>query len=79
MKDLTHELMQMKKKIDEAKAQKSEAEGALKQLHKQLKDGYGCDNLDQAREKLKEMMKETDKMGQQIEKGMEKLREDYDW
>lgn len=77
--NITQELMQLKKKIEDAKTQKAECEGALKQLRKQLKDEFDCNNLKQAKSTLHDFQMKVEKLTGEIEFGMHSLKQNYEW
>jgi len=75
----TQELLQLKKKIENAKTQKSECEGALKQLRKQLHDDFDCENLKEAKTALHNLQTKIENLNDKISTGMQELRKNYDW
>jgi len=66
---------QARKKLEEAKGLKAEAEGALKQLTKQLKDEFKVKDLKGGKAKLEEIREELEALNKSIDKKMDKLEE----
>lgn len=77
--NITQELLQLKKKIEDAKTQKAECEGALGLLRKQLKDQFNCDTLKQAKSTLHDFQMKVEKLTGEIEFGMKELKDNYEW
>ena len=71
-------LLELKKKIDEAKTKLAELEGSRKHLMNELKTDWECSTLEQAQTKLAELEKESLKLSQNIQKGMEEITSKYD-
>ena len=72
------ELFKIKKRIEEAKTQKAQAEGKLENIYEQLKAKYGCSSPEKAEVKLAKLGKEIKKVKQELEVGLDKLKGDYD-
>lgn len=72
-------LMEMKRRIEELKTKKAQAEGAIKQISRELKDDFGCRDLKDAKAKLESMKAELEETERKIEKQIEKLDKDYEW
>lgn len=72
------QLLQLKRKVDEAKTTVSELQGQQKAQMKQLSDEWGCKTLDAAIEKGKQMNAEIETLTKQIEKGIEELETKYE-
>lgn len=53
--DLGQRLLNLKNNLDDAKSRRSELQGQLKGLIKQLKDEFELDSLDAAQTKIKEL------------------------
>lgn len=66
-------LDQARKKLNEAKQARAEAEGALKQLTQQLKDDFGVKDLSGGKKKLDEMRAELETITNRISEEMEQL------
>ncbi len=71
------ELLELKKKVDEAKSTVSELTGHKQALMKQLKDDWNCKSAEEAQKKLKSMNKEIEDIESQIEEGVKELEEKY--
>jgi len=72
------ELLELKDKVGEAKTTVSELTGQQTAILKQLKDDYGCETVEEAKVKLKEMSKNIDTLDRKIAKGVEELEEKYE-
>lgn len=51
----TDELLQLKRRIEQAKTDSSRAAGAEEQLLKRLKEEFGCDSIEAAKQRLDEL------------------------
>ena len=71
------DLLDLKKKVDEAKSTVSELTGQKTALMKQLKDDWSCATIEQAEKKLKTMKKEIENLEQSIKEGVTELEEKY--
>ncbi len=71
-------LQALKKDIENAKINKSKAEGRLEGLYSQLKENHDCDTLKKAEKKLKTMKKTLNELKQERDEGLSKLKERYD-
>ena len=71
------QLLQLKKKVDEAKQKTSELTGQKNALMKQFKDEWKCSSVEEAEKKAKTMTKEIESLELQIEKGIEELETKY--
>jgi len=72
------DLLELKNKIDEAKANVADLKGELKFLMKQLKTQYDCDNEEDIEDKLKQYNKKIKKLQEQKDIGMQKLQQEYE-
>lgn len=77
MSDIAKELLDLKSKIEKAKAKKNKAEGELTGLMKQLEKDFGCKTLDSAKKKLDKMEKDLNKQEAELEIKKDKLINDY--
>jgi len=77
--DITKKLVEMKKQIEENVNKRAQLLGEKNQLNKQLEEKFGCNTVKQAKEKLETLQAKTDKINNQISKGLNKLEADYDW
>ena len=73
----TDKLTKYKKQMEEAKAEKERATGALEKLQEQLKSKFGCKSLKEAQAKLAEMKKNAAKLDKEIEEMIEAFEEKY--
>ena len=74
---LEQELLDIKKKIDAAKTEKAQIEGALTQLMERLKSEFQLSSVEEAEEKLAQLKEESSKLQGEIDLGMKTLREKY--
>jgi archaellum component FlaC len=73
-----NELLQLKKKVDEAKTTVSELRGELSAGMKQLKDEYKQTSLEGAKKQLKSILKEVEDIDAKITEHSEELESKYD-
>jgi len=71
------DLLQLKKKVDKAKATVAELTGQKNAEMKNLKTEWGCLNLESAELLIKEKNRKKDKLNQQIETGLVELEEKF--
>ena len=71
------DLLNLKKEINDAKAEVAGLNGQLTALMKQLKDDWGCTTLDQADKKIAQMEEEITKVQKQLQEGIAELQEKY--
>jgi uncharacterized protein YukE len=71
------DLLRMKKEIDETKTEIAELKGKQNHLQEELKTGWNCASVDEAKEQLKEMEEDMEKLDRQIQKGIEEIEENY--
>jgi len=72
------DLLKLKRKVDEAKQTSSELRGEQIALMKQLKEDWDCNSLEDADKRIKTMMKDIEKLTEQIETGMEEIEQKYE-
>lgn len=70
-------LLELKQEIDEAKIKVSELTGQKTALLRQLKEEFGCKNLEEAIKKQEALQESIDVLQSQIEQGIEELEEKY--
>jgi len=68
------QLLELKKKIEKAQGEKSELQGSLKHLQKQLKEEWNCSTVEEAQTKLEDLYDQK----QQIEKTIDTLSRELD-
>lgn len=73
------EFNNIKSKIDRAKTQKAQAEGALDQLMTQLKTDFGLATIEEAKTKSEELAKEIKVAKDQLESLFKELEAVTDW
>jgi hypothetical protein len=79
MNDVAEKLVQMKRKIEEKKVEKSRLEGKLDQLLLTLKEKYGCSSVEEAQELLEKKKSRLDDTRQSLEERLAEIEEKYDW
>ena len=72
-----HQLLDLKKEIDEANKTATELNGRRKQLMETLKTDWDCTSVDQAEKKAEKINGEIDRLNQQIKEGCNELEEKY--
>ena len=72
-----HDLLDLKKEIEEAKTKTAELKGQEKQLMETLKKDWECKTVEEAEQKLKTIAKDLGKLSQQIEEGVAEIEEKY--
>lgn len=70
-------LLQLKKKVENARDEKSRAEGALQQLQARLKDEFGVKNEEEAEKLLDKMKGELEKVRKDLDKVVTELEDTY--
>jgi uncharacterized protein YnzC (UPF0291/DUF896 family) len=73
-----NELLQLKKRVDEAKTIVSEKRGELTAGMKQLKEEYKQSSLEGAKKQLKSILKEVEDIDNSINEKIEELESKYD-
>ena len=76
--DIIHELDSLKEPIAEAKAEKSEKVGQLKEKERQLKV-FGVKDIKEAKAKLKGLEKQIADLEAEIIVDFETLKKEYEW
>lgn len=79
MASAQQQLERMREKLERAKQERAEAEGALKQLLKDLEKEFGCKDSASAKKKLEQLQQKRDKLDAEIEEGIAELEDKYDW
>jgi predicted nucleic acid-binding Zn-ribbon protein len=72
-----NELLSLKREIDDAKEKNLQLKGQLEALLQQLKDGFGCETVEQANKKVKSLEKQITDLSNEIETGMQELEEKH--
>jgi len=78
MKDLTDQLLEIKRNVERMKQNKEQACGALSQVMKQIRAEFKCENLDDAEELLSKMKKQLKQDKEQLEKSVIVLKRELD-
>lgn len=71
------EITRIKKKLEEASAERARQEGALKERKRALKDLCGTDDITKASKQLKKMQEELAEDETALEASLDKLKERY--
>ena len=56
-----------KKKVERLRTQVDKAQGAIEELYGQLKEGFDCDDIDQAKEYLAQLKEEVAEKNERLE------------
>jgi chromosome segregation ATPase len=70
-KRLTQQLLDLKDRIEKAKSQRSEMQGELKSIRKQLKDNYSIESIEDATAMLDEMEQRLESLEKDIQDKVE--------
>lgn len=73
----TEKLLDFKKRIEEAKTQKSEISGQITAIEQQMESKFKVKGLAEAQKKLKVIGKELDEKESRFEKGMAELEQNF--
>ena len=71
--DIAQKLLMMKKKLEEKKSKRSELQGELKSIQKQLKEEFHVECLEDAETLIEEEEKKLHKMEKEIQEGLQEL------
>lgn len=74
---IEQDLIRMKQKIEKAKTEKAQAEGALSQLHSRLEAEFGIKDPAKAEARLDELEFEARELEATIQEKMKELEEKY--
>lgn len=77
MAAIEQRLLDLKREIETARENKNKAEGAIAQMHKQLKDEHGCKTVKAAETKLDKLDARIKRLNTQIADGLSELEEEY--
>ena len=72
---LGRKLLQLKETLDQQKTQRSELQGELKTLMKQLKDDHGVESVEAAEALIEKERAELDKLERDIRQGIEEIEQ----
>lgn len=76
---MEQELLEIKKKIEEARTNEAKLEGQYSQLLKQLQDDFNCNTIEEAEEFLSEINGKIKEKEQSLEKGIQDLKNKLGW
>jgi predicted nucleic acid-binding Zn-ribbon protein len=76
--DKAQSLIDLKKRVETAQQEASEAKGSLKQVMKQIKDGFGCSTLKDAKLKLKKLEKKAEQLEETFQTSLDEFEEKWD-
>lgn len=69
--------LELKEQVDTAQKEADEAEGAIKQIMKQIKKEFGCSTFAEAKKKYKQLKKQKEKSGKVFEDAVEEFKENW--
>ena len=69
----------LKEKIEESKAKRARAEGALEQAMERLKKEFGCSTVEEAEAKIEALNKELDKDEADLAELLDIIEKAVDW
>jgi predicted RNase H-like nuclease (RuvC/YqgF family) len=69
----------LKEKIEESKARRSRAEGALEQAMERLKKEFGCSTIEEAEAKIETLNAELDNDEAELSALLDKIEKAVDW
>ena len=71
------EYLSLKKRVDKSQQEAAQAEGAIKEVTKQLQREFGCDTLNAAKRKLKQLEKQETTSKKAFDDAVEKFEKDW--
>jgi uncharacterized phage infection (PIP) family protein YhgE len=77
MKDIAEQLLQQKKKLQEAKEQDINIRGRIEAMMENLKKDFGCDTLEAANNKSAEMKSSLETMQSALDKALGAFQRKY--
>jgi phage shock protein A len=72
---IEQELLDLKKKVDNARSEEERLTGQKTQIMRQLKDDYDCDSVEEAEKKLSRLKKQVENLDEELEEGVKQLQE----
>ena len=69
--------LSLKKRVDKSQQEADQAEGAIKEVTKQLKREFDCDTLNAAKRKLKQLEKQETTSKKAFDDAVEKFEKDW--
>lgn len=76
---IIRDLKKLKEEIDTAKEDKAKAEGRLQNLMERLKTEFKLDSVEEAKEEMKRLNNEAEKLEEEVEEKYTKLKQTYEW
>ena len=76
--DLVQEILDLKNEVDEFNRKRDEAQGALRQVMKQIKDEFGVATLDKAKQKLASLQTQCKRDTTKAEQLLKQYRDKWD-
>lgn len=76
---LARELLRMMKQAEEAAQEAYELKGRRSQIETSLKDNFQCQDLNEAKSLLSQLEEQAEELEQEIQEGLEKVKETYDF
>lgn len=76
-KDTLKKYLALKKRVETLQREADEAQGAYKQVLKDLRDNHGCESIEEAERKAKRLLKEIADLEAQFEASLTKLQTDW--
>lgn len=77
MYDKQRKLLELKKKIEDAKAKIAKLQGQEQLMLRQLKEDWGCEGIGQAESKINSMEEELRKLENSIQEAFDELMEKF--
>jgi len=77
--EMLKDLSKLQIEIDTAKKEKVEFETRLKILTQELKEKFGINDFEEAKNYIKEMQEKCKDLEQQIQAKYEKLKSEFEW
>lgn len=72
------QLLDLKENMTKFREEKSQKEGELSYLMKELKSKHGAKTLEEAKKKLQSMKQKVETLNEQIQQGIDKLENEYE-
>ena len=69
--------LSLKKRVESAQQEADQAEGAEKEVMKQIKDEFGCNTLNEAKRTLKQKRKQEADSKEKFDTAFEQFEEDW--
>ena len=79
MADLAQELLAMRQRIDQAKAESQRLEGQVAQLERQRLEEFGCSTDEEADEYVRDLETHVAQLESDIQEGIQAMREELGW